>query len=112
MAEVLRSFDEPVCDDSGAYHARVVGRLAPDGMWEGWLEFVPLNKPGAKTLVSAVESRQPAHEHLAYWASGLSVVYVEGALHRARLPVTVRTHAVELPASDAPAPSLVRLPPR
>ena len=41
MSEILRSFDEPILDNSGEYHARVVGRLADDGMWEGWLEFVP-----------------------------------------------------------------------
>jgi hypothetical protein len=104
MAEVLRSFDEPIRDDSGEYHARVVGRMANDGMWEGWLEFVPLEGRKADALVSAVESRQPEHEHLEYWASGLSVVYAEGALQRARRPTRVRTHVIETPASDAPAP--------
>ena len=38
VAEVLREFGEPIAHPSGAYHARVVGRLAEDGMWEGWLE--------------------------------------------------------------------------
>src|SRR3712207_7384770 len=41
MAEVLATFDDPVVDDAGAYRARAVGRLADDGMWEGWLEFSP-----------------------------------------------------------------------
>jgi hypothetical protein len=58
MAEVLLSFDAPVADDSGTYHARVVGRRADDGMWEGWLEFDPLDREG-ETLVGPVESRQP-----------------------------------------------------
>jgi len=31
MSEMLRSFDEPILDDSGTYHARVIGRLASDG---------------------------------------------------------------------------------
>ena len=104
MAEVLRSFDEPIRDESGEYHARVVGRMANDGMWEGWFEFVPLEGRGPDALVSAVESRQPEHEHLEYWASGLSVVYAEGALQRARRPARVRTRAIETPASEAPAP--------
>src|SRR4030095_10093753 len=95
MAEVLRSFDEPIRDESGEYHARVVGRLANDGMWEGWFEFVPLEGRSPDALVSPVESRQPEHEHLEYWASGLSVVYAEGALQRARRPTTVRTHLIE-----------------
>ena len=113
MAEVLRSFDEPIRDNSGEYRARVVGRLASDGMWEGWLEFIPLDgRKGEETIMSAVESRQPEREHLAYWASGLTVVYAEGALQRARRPITVRTRVVEVPASEAPAPHAINLPPR
>jgi hypothetical protein len=111
MSEVLRSFDEPIRDDSGEYRARVVARLAEDGMWEGWLEFVPRKGTAADALVSPAESRQPEREHLAYWASGLSVVYAEGALRRARRPTTVRTRTLEMPVSHAPAPSLVKLPP-
>ena len=113
MSEVLRSFDEPIRDDSGEYHARVIGRLADDHMWEGWLEFVPLDRGSTDALViSPVESRQAEREHLAYWASGLSVVYAEGALQRARRPITVRTRVVEIPASDAPAPRIVSEGPR
>ena len=112
MAEVLRSFDEPIRDDSGEYHARVVGRLAKDGMWEGWLEFVPLDGRSADALISAVESRQPERAHLQYWASGLSVVYAEGALQRARRPARVRTRAIETPASEAPAPRMFTTSPR
>ena len=103
MAEVFRVFDEPISDASGSYHARVVGRRAEDGRWEGWLEFVPNEGTTDGPFVSAVESRQPEREHLAYWAGGLSVVYMEGALHRARTPVKVRTHAVEAPISERPA---------
>ena len=113
MSEVLRSFDEPIRDDSGEYHARVVGRVGNDGRWEGWFEFVPLDGRGSDTvLTSPVESRQPEREHLAYWASGLSVVYAEGALHRARRPLTVRTRVAETPASEAPAPRMVTVGPR
>ena len=107
MAEVLRSFDEQIRHTTGAYHARVVGRYAEDKMWEGWLEFVPA--AGGKVVVSAVESRQPERNHLEYWAQGLSVVYAEGSLDRALHPITVRTRAVELPSSDAPARRLVKV---
>ena len=108
MAEVLRSFDEQIRHTTGAYHARVVGRYAEDKMWEGWLEFVPAD--GGKVVVSAVESRQPERNHLEYWAQGLTPVYAEGSLERALHPITVRSRAVELPASDAPARRLVRVP--
>jgi hypothetical protein len=104
MAEVFRVFDEPVTDASGSYHARVVGRRAEDGMWEGWLEFVGTGGTSDGPFVSSVESRQPEREHLAYWAGGLSVVYMEGALRRARTPQKVRTQVIETPISDRPRP--------
>lgn len=110
MSEILRSFDEPIGDSSGTYHARVVGRAAEDGMWEGWLEFVPLDGDGGRTQVSSVESRQPERDHLAYWAGGLTAVYAEGALQRARRPLTVRTPVPEVPESDAPAPRFTTVP--
>lgn len=113
MAEVLLSFDAPVTDESGSYRPRVVGRLAEDGMWEGWLEFLPFNSDG-DTYVSSVESRQPEHEHLAYWASGLTPVYLEGALRRARHPIVARARVVidEPPVSDVPAARVVARPAR
>jgi hypothetical protein len=112
MADVLRSFDEPIRHASGSYRARVVGRLAKDGMWEGWLEFVPLEPGQSEVIVSSVESRQPAREHLVYWAQGLSVVYAEGSLDRARHPITVRARVADVAASNAPAPRVVVESPR
>ena len=103
MAEVLLSFDTPVRDASGEYRARAIGRAAPDGMWEAWLEFIALDG-GGSVLVTSVESRQPEHGHLVYWATGLAPVYLEGALARARRPAVVRAHPVEVPISEAPAP--------
>lgn len=107
MAEVLRSFDAPITHSSGIYHARVVGRPAEDGMWEGWLEFVPVQPGGGTVAVSPVESRQPERDYLEYWAQGLSIVYAEGALDRALHPVAVRTRVAERPLSQRPAPSPV-----
>ena len=76
MAEVFRVFDEPVVDQSGSYHARVVGRRAEDGMWEGWLEFPSLDggqtfKPqkGYHTTLRRAEDlsydfiNRPAYQH-------------------------------------------------
>lgn len=105
MAEVLMSYGDPVSDDSGRYHARAIGRLAEDGMWEGWLEFESLDD-GRPVLVGPVESRQPEAHDLAYWASGLTPVFLEGALKRARSPLTVRVYMPETPVSSAPAPRL------
>jgi len=103
MAEVLVTYRQPIDDDSGPYYARAIGRRAADRMWEGWLEFIPVNGHG-EVLVSSVESRQPEHGHLVYWATGLTPVYLEGALQRARHPTTVRVRAVEAPLSEAPSP--------
>ncbi len=106
MAEVLRTFDTHIHDGITGYLARAIGRKAPDGMWEGWMEFVPTAK-GADVIVGGVESRQPEREHLAYWASGLSAVFLEGAFDRARRPVTVPVRTVDLPYSSAPEPRAV-----
>jgi hypothetical protein len=102
MAEVLRTFDTPIQSSDGIYRARVIGRHAADGMWDGWLEFVPETGP-QESVVTHVESRQPEREHLVYWASGLSTIYAEGALARALRPLTVRTRIIETPVSQAPA---------
>lgn len=103
MADLLVAYESPVSDDSGSYDARAVGRYAEDGMWEGWLEFVPLDGRD-EVLVTSVESRQPERSHLVYWATGLTPVYLEGALERARKPVTVHVRQAVTPASSAPAP--------
>jgi hypothetical protein len=109
MAEVLRSFDEQIRHSGTTYHPRVVGRQAEDRMWEGWLEFVPV-EGGGKVVVSAVESRQPERSHLEYWAQGLTPIYAEGSLERALHPITVRARPVELAASDGPARRVVKVP--
>ena len=80
-------------------------------MWEGWLEFEPIGRKG-DVVVGPVESRQPEREHLAYWAGGLTPIFVEGALRRAQNPLVVRTRVLEEPASDHPAPRMVTGPPR
>lgn len=103
MAEVLVSFEHPIRDDHGEYHARAVGRPADDGMWEGWIEFTAVDGT-SEVHVTGIESRQPEREHLQYWATGLTPIFLEGALHRARRPVNVRVRPVEVPNSTAPKP--------
>jgi hypothetical protein len=99
----LHSFDTLIRDALGEYQPQAVGRLADDGMWEGWLEFFPTDGSG-EVIVSSVESRQPEREHLVYWSTGLSPVYLEGALARARRAVTVHVRTVDAPYSSAPTP--------
>ena len=112
MAQVLVSFEEALTDGDCRYHARVVGRLAEDGMWEGWLEFESTDDPECEPVIGPVESRQPKREHLVYWGNGLTPVFLQGALRRARQPIVMRSRAViETPASDRPAKRIIHMPP-
>lgn len=63
------------------YAARAFGERREDGNWEGWIEFQPAG--GGQTLRTGRETTQPDRDALAYWASGLEPVYLEGALGRA-----------------------------
>ncbi len=104
MAEVLAEFERTAHDDSGrAYIARACGRECDDGHWEGWLEFEPLD--GGATVRTMRETTQPNRVDTVYWASGISDVYLEGALRRALDPVEVVPRTVDaMPAFNEPAP--------
>jgi hypothetical protein len=102
MAEVLVSFDQPVSHATGRYVSRAVTRQADDGMWQGWLEFDPL-EADRPTVVGPVESTQPTFVDVRYWATGLTPVFLEGALSRALSPLTVKVGVPDTAASDAPA---------
>ena len=87
MAEVLLQFDPAMTDETGVtYVVRICGRVAEDGLWEGWIEFDP--QDGGTTLRTPTETQQPNRVDLEYWATGLTVSYLEGALERARHPKT------------------------
>jgi hypothetical protein len=102
MAEVLAQFADPVVDEHGrAYRAQAAGGPMPDGMWEGWIEFVPLH--GGAPLRTARETTQPNRKDALYWASGLTAVYLEGSLRRALNPPVRRTPPAAEPFFDEPA---------
>jgi hypothetical protein len=107
MAEVLLKFPTPIMDAQGhAYVARICGRKADDGRWEGWIEFVPGD--GRSVLRTERETKQPKQSDLEYWATGVSATYLEGALERALHPEPYhvpQNRAAELPSYDGPAPS-------
>ncbi len=82
MAEVLVKFTEPVRGDDGRrFEAQVCGGVADDGLWEGWIEFTP--EGDAALIRTGRETEQPNLTDLNYWAQGLGMVYLEGALSRA-----------------------------
>ncbi|HJU89477.1 MAG TPA: hypothetical protein VJ672_08800 [Gemmatimonadaceae bacterium] len=106
MADVLVQFSEPVVDEQGiAYTAQACGRLAENDLWEGWLEFIPLGSLG-EPLRTSRETTQPNRTDLAYWASGLTMIFLEGALARAKDPTRmVRRNTVDAaPRFEGPAP--------
>jgi hypothetical protein len=71
-----------VSSDGSTFRAATWGEQREDGTWWGWLEFNP--REGGKSLVTGQETSQPNRDALAYWATGLEPVYLEGALLRAR----------------------------
>jgi hypothetical protein len=109
LAEVLAEFDAPVVgSDGSAYRARACGAEMNDGSrhWMGWVEFVPTD--GSSPVRSPRETTQPNRTDAVYWATGLTPIYLEGALERALRPVAIPPPVHAEPAFDAPAPDFVR----
>jgi hypothetical protein len=106
MAEVLLQFDEAVAGDDGvSYIARACGDEMPDGMWQGWIEFIPVG-PG-EPVRSGRETTQPNREDTRYWASGLTPVFLEGSLKRALHPLKRPVAREPIPPLfDTPAPAM------
>ena len=105
MAEVFVVFSEAVPGPDGqTYTARACGGEMDDGRWQGWLEFDAVD--GSGTYRSPRETIQPNRTDLAYWATGLTPVYLEGALVRTLRPGPVRTPAPPplKPTFDGPLP--------
>lgn len=108
MAEVFAEFDAPVFGPDGTpYEAQVCGAEAEEGSagWEGWIEFVPLD--GGPPLRSRRETTQSSRADIAHWATGLSAVYLEGALTRTLEPALPPPPPVTGPESlfEGPAPA-------
>jgi hypothetical protein len=105
VAEVLLEFEEAIIGPDGTrYVARACGDEMPDGMWQGWIEFVPVGS--GEPVRSARETTQPNREDTLYWATGLTPVFLEGSLKRALNPLK-RPVAREPspPIFDTPAPA-------
>ena len=103
MPNVFMEFESTVRDEVGReYVALACGRECEDGHWEGWLEFVPLD--GGEVIRSMRETTQPNRVDTEYWATGLTPIYLEGALARALAPVEVVERVLNVqPVYDEPA---------
>jgi hypothetical protein len=105
MADVFIEFENGFEGSDGqVYEARACGRERADGLWEGWVEFVPRGA-GAAVVQTGRETTQPNREDLDYWARGLTVGFLDGALDRAlgvHYPDLRRSAVSERPAFDGP----------
>jgi hypothetical protein len=111
MAEVLVEYSDVVISaGTNRYLARACGAELPSGLWHGWLEFVEVDT--SEAVRSPRETTQPNRTDTIYWATGLTPVYLEGALQRALHPtVRARPQSPATPLFDEPAPDLPPDPP-
>jgi hypothetical protein len=78
------------------YRPAAAGRRRSDGEWEGWIEFV--DAAGVKRVSTEVETTQSDADAFLYWATGIGVAYLEGALGRAL------EHQTASPTKPTPEP--------
>ena len=103
MAEVLHQFGLLTGSNGQTYEVRACGSPLDDVRWQGWLEFEPVD--GGETIRSGRETTQPNRADTIYWATGLTPVYIEGALERTLTPLIVTVaEPLPEPAFDEPAP--------
>jgi hypothetical protein len=100
MAEVILTYPWEIRHAGGEYIARACGRERGDGLWEAWLEFV---RDDGSVLRTGRETTQPNDVHVQYWATGLTQIYLEGALSRALSPPVKTPPPIEVePAFAGP----------
>jgi hypothetical protein len=104
MAQTLLRFDTPVTRADGRqYRAQACGRERDNGQWEAWLEFEDMET--GEVFRSQRETTQPNRTDAAYWATGLTPVYLDGALDRILHPQVPRVaEPMSPPHFDGPAP--------
>jgi hypothetical protein len=106
MAEILVEYTDVIMTtpDGRRLLARACGAEAGHGRWHGWIEFV--DPDSGEVLRSGRETTQPGREQTLYWAAGITPVYLEGALERARHPRGTAPPAytsATIPPYDGPA---------
>ncbi len=84
MSDVMTQLPETVSDARGTFRARAMARQRGDRSWEGWLEFLPTDSNRSSGYTTPIETLQHDRATMERWASGLTRVYAEGALSRAR----------------------------
>ncbi|HET9440889.1 MAG TPA: hypothetical protein VFO52_11995 [Longimicrobiales bacterium] len=105
MSEVLLEFENAWRGPDGkTYEARACARGRDDGLWEGWIEFIPAD--GGAVVATERETTQPNRADTVYWARGLTWAYIDGALTRVLKPaprLSTRHTVTGRPAFRSPA---------
>jgi hypothetical protein len=111
VAEVLVEYPDPIQSEEGTtYLARACAVQVSANSWHGWVEFEPVD--GGAPARTPRETTQPNRADAHYWATGLTNVYLEGALRRALNPLLRKPAApVREPLFDGPAPEMMSEPP-
>ena len=79
--ELIYEHPHPFSYGGANYQVSVYGMERKDGTWSGWLQF--RHPKTGVTTKTGQETSQPNRDALAYWATGVEDVYLEGALRRA-----------------------------
>jgi hypothetical protein len=69
-------------DDRQQYVARAYAAPRPDGRWDGWFVFLPIDQ--GRPLATDWETTQSTLARVKYWAEAITTVYLQGALRRAQ----------------------------
>jgi hypothetical protein len=85
MSNLMMQLPDVVCDARGTFQVRAMARERSDGTWEGWLDFLPVGQDVSVGYATPIETHQHDSMAMERWASGLTRVYSEGALSRARI---------------------------
>ena len=87
MPEVITELETAIVSSRGdEYYVQVVAEQLSTGLWEAWLEFVPVDD-ALEVLLTKTETTQPTRDEVVHWAEILSETYLKGAFGRA---VTVK----------------------
>jgi hypothetical protein len=85
MDQLLQQFEALVDDGAGnRYAVYLYGRSRPGDTCQGWLVFERTSD--GRRFSTPAETTQPNMEAVAYWGTGLSATYFDGALQRALNP--------------------------
>lgn len=85
MAELVHEREIALSAPDGTLYDRALVYAEPNGRttWAGFIEFVPAKGGGNRLVRTGHETTQSNIEGVAYWGTGLEMVYLDGALARA-----------------------------